>query len=110
MARSQVALNQPIKSIGLHAVRIVLHPEVETSITINVARSDDEAERQARGEDLTRAGRDEVAPEASEARAEQAGARRLPRPSQPAMPLPRVPRPRRGKKSRPVEKVVWRPS
>jgi large subunit ribosomal protein L9 len=51
--RSQVALNQPIKSIGLHTVAIVLHPEVESSVTVNVARSADEAVRQARGEDLT---------------------------------------------------------
>jgi large subunit ribosomal protein L9 len=51
--RSQVALNQPIKSIGLHTVAIVLHPEVEASVTVNVARSEDEAARQARGEDLT---------------------------------------------------------
>jgi large subunit ribosomal protein L9 len=51
--RSQVALNQPIKTIGLHTVAIVLHPEVEASVTVNVARSGDEAERQARGEDLT---------------------------------------------------------
>jgi large subunit ribosomal protein L9 len=51
--RGQVALNQPIKRIGLHEVRIVLHPEVETKVTVNVARSDDEAARQARGEDLT---------------------------------------------------------
>ena len=44
----------PIKTIGLHEVLIALHPEVEVPITINVARSPDEAERQARGEDLTR--------------------------------------------------------
>ena len=43
----------PIKSIGLHPVAILLHPEVEASVTVNVARSEDEAERQARGEDLT---------------------------------------------------------
>jgi large subunit ribosomal protein L9 len=54
IARNQVALNQPIKTIGLHAVKIALHPEVEATITVNVARSDDEAERQAKGEDLTK--------------------------------------------------------
>jgi len=53
VARNQVALNQPIKTIGLHTVTIMLHPEVEASVTLNVARSEDEAERQARGEDLT---------------------------------------------------------
>jgi large subunit ribosomal protein L9 len=50
--RTQVDLNQPIKSIGLHTVKIVLHPEVVVSVTLNVARSADEAERQARGETL----------------------------------------------------------
>lgn len=52
-ARSQVRLDRPIKTIGLHEVAVVLHPEVEVSVTLNVARSADEAERQARGEDLT---------------------------------------------------------
>ena len=51
--RNQVDLNQPIKSIGLHKIAVVLHPEVSVTITVNVARSADEAERQARGEDLT---------------------------------------------------------
>jgi large subunit ribosomal protein L9 len=51
--RSQIELNAPIKIIGLHPVPVALHPEVASKITINVARSADEAERQARGEDLT---------------------------------------------------------
>lgn len=51
--RSQVRLDRPIKAIGLHEILISLHPEVEVPITINVARSADEAERQARGEDLS---------------------------------------------------------
>ena len=55
--RSQVALNQPIKTIGMHEVSIALHPEVDTRITVNVARSEDEAARQARGEDVTLANR-----------------------------------------------------
>ncbi len=50
--RNQVALSQPIKAIGLHAVPIQLHPEVIAKVTINVARSPEEAERQARGEEL----------------------------------------------------------
>lgn len=53
VARSQVELRTPIKTIGLHSVLISLHPEVEVSITVNVARSEDEANRQAAGEDLT---------------------------------------------------------
>jgi large subunit ribosomal protein L9 len=69
VARNQVALDQPIKSIGLHDVRIALHPEVEATVKVNVARSDDEAERQARGEDLTMGDRDEE-PVETEAAAE----------------------------------------
>lgn len=52
--RTQVLLNAPIKTLGIHAVKIALHPEVETEIKINIARTVDEAERQARGEDITR--------------------------------------------------------
>src|SRR4029077_979977 len=51
--RNQIALNVPIKSIGQHKVPVLLHPEVEIVITVNVARSLDEAERLARGEDGT---------------------------------------------------------
>jgi large subunit ribosomal protein L9 len=52
--RRQVRLDRAIKAIGLHSVTVTLHPEVEVTINMNVARSADEAERQARGEDLTR--------------------------------------------------------
>lgn len=55
IGRSQVELKAPIKSIGLHDVAIALHAEVEVTVQLNVARSADEAERQARGEDLTSA-------------------------------------------------------
>jgi large subunit ribosomal protein L9 len=51
--RNQIALNVPIKSIGVHKVPVLLHPELEVTITVNVARSADEAERLARGEDVT---------------------------------------------------------
>lgn len=51
--RTQVELNHPIKAIGMHNVAINLHPEVQVTVTINIARSADEAERQAAGEDLT---------------------------------------------------------
>ena len=51
--RAQVAVQHPIKTLGLHAVPIHLHPEVEARITVNVARSPEQAERQAKGEDLT---------------------------------------------------------
>ncbi|WP_315919583.1 50S ribosomal protein L9 [Mesorhizobium sp. SP-1A] len=55
VARNQVELNHPIKTIGLTNVAIALHPEVEVTVTLNIARSADEAERQARGETLTTA-------------------------------------------------------
>jgi large subunit ribosomal protein L9 len=52
VTRGQIALNAPIKTIGLHKVPVALHPEVEITVTINVARSADEAERIARGENV----------------------------------------------------------
>ncbi|MDZ4366944.1 MAG: 50S ribosomal L9 C-terminal domain-containing protein, partial [Afipia sp.] len=52
-ARNQVVLDKPIKTIGLHPIRIVLHPEVSATITVNVARTEEEANRQTAGEDLT---------------------------------------------------------
>jgi len=51
--RNQIQLQLPIKTIGLHTVPVALHPEVEVTITINVARNAEEAERQARGENVT---------------------------------------------------------
>jgi large subunit ribosomal protein L9 len=48
--RNQVILEHPIKTLGLSTVRVVLHPEVSIAVTVNVARSPEEAERQARGE------------------------------------------------------------
>ena len=51
--KSQIVLERPIKTLGLHPVRVALHPEVIVTVTLNVARSEDEAERQSRGEDVT---------------------------------------------------------
>ena len=51
--RRQIVLDRPIKTLGLHQTRVALHPEVIVQIALNVARSEDEAERQARGEDVT---------------------------------------------------------
>ena len=48
VARSQVVLNSPIKTLGVHDVRIKLHADVSVTVSINVARSEEEAERQAR--------------------------------------------------------------
>lgn len=50
--RSQVVLDKPIKTLGLHDVKVRLHAEVVVNVTINIARSADEAERQARGENV----------------------------------------------------------
>ena len=52
VARAQVRLDKPLKQLGVSKVRVVLHPEVDAWIEINIARSEDEAERQARGEDV----------------------------------------------------------
>ena len=53
LSRGQIALNTPIKMIGLHKVPVTLHPEVEVTINVTVARNADEAERIARGENVT---------------------------------------------------------
>ena len=50
--RAMVVLDRPIKTLGVHPVRVRLHPEVTVTVNINVARSQDEAERQARGENV----------------------------------------------------------
>lgn len=51
--RRQVTLDKPIKSLGLHEIKVSLHPEVQVSVKINVARTPEEAEKQARGEDVS---------------------------------------------------------
>ncbi len=50
--RSMVVLDKPIKTLGVHTVKVRLHPEVVVTVNINIARSVDEAERQAKGEDV----------------------------------------------------------
>jgi large subunit ribosomal protein L9 len=50
--RSMIALDKPIKTLGVHEVKIRLHAEVTVTVTLNIARSADEAERQARGENV----------------------------------------------------------
>jgi large subunit ribosomal protein L9 len=51
--RVQILLDRPIKTLGLHNVRVSLHPEVETKVVANIARTEEEAQRQAAGEDVT---------------------------------------------------------
>lgn len=52
IAKSQVVLDKPIKAIGVHEVKVALHPEVAVAIKVNVARSPEEAEMQAEGVDV----------------------------------------------------------
>jgi large subunit ribosomal protein L9 len=66
--RSQIVLNVPIKMIGMYKVPVSLHPEVEVTVSLTVARSADEAERLKRGEDIT-VSRDEAEEAAAEAAA-----------------------------------------
>jgi large subunit ribosomal protein L9 len=53
VTRSQIMLDAPLKAIGLHKIEIAVHPEVEVTVTVTVARNADEAERIKRGEDVT---------------------------------------------------------
>ena len=66
--RTQIAINAPLKTIGIHPVPVALHPEVESSITVTVARSAEEAQRLSRGEDVLarREGEEEEAAEETE--------------------------------------------
>ena len=57
--RSQVVLDRPIKTLGVHEVKVRLHAEVAINVKINIARSQDEAERQARGENVIASAFDE---------------------------------------------------
>ncbi|QYX56040.1 50S ribosomal protein L9 [Roseovarius sp. SCSIO 43702] len=59
--RKQVLIKQPIKYLGLHDVHVTLHPEVEATITLNVARSPEEAELQASGKSIQEAAAEEEA-------------------------------------------------
>jgi large subunit ribosomal protein L9 len=52
VAKSQVVLDRPIKAIGLHEIKIALHPEVSVTVKVNVARSPEEADLQAQGVDV----------------------------------------------------------
>ena len=52
VSKSQIVLDRPIKAIGLHEVRVALHPEVSVTVKVNVARSPEEAELQAQGIDV----------------------------------------------------------
>ncbi len=64
--RVQVLLDRPIKNLGLHEIRVSLHPEVEIKVAVNVARTEEEAGRQAAGEDVTKVKDDYAADYAAE--------------------------------------------
>ena len=67
--RNQITLEMPIKNLGLHNVSVTLHPEVTSTVVVNVARTDEEAERQAAGEDVTaeqQSETDEITPDVEE--------------------------------------------
>ena len=74
IGRNQIVMDRPIKSVGLHEMTVVLHPEVSVTVNVNVARTEEEAARQARtGKAVTAAGEGEGETEAaSEAEAEAA--------------------------------------
>jgi large subunit ribosomal protein L9 len=79
VTKSQIVLDRPIKAIGVHEVRVALHPEVSVTVKVNVARSPEEADLQAQGVDvLAQMFEDEAAPLAedlvAEAPAEEASA------------------------------------
>lgn len=74
--RSMVVLEKPIKNLGLHDVRVKLHPEVSITVVVNVARTEDEAERQAAGEDVIQTQMDEDRAQAEDGAAERAEAAR----------------------------------
>ena len=70
--RSMVVLEQPIKELGMHDVRVKLHPEVSITVVINVARTEEEAVRQAAGEDVIATQMDEDKAQAGEEAHERA--------------------------------------
>lgn len=72
--KSMVALEQPIKNLGLHTVRIKLHPEVSINVVINVARTEDEAVRQMAGEDVIKTQMDDDRATANEQSSERSDA------------------------------------
>tara|TARA_Y100000739_G_scaffold182149_1_gene160371 strand:+ start:609 stop:1256 length:648 start_codon:yes stop_codon:yes gene_type:complete len=59
--KNQVALDRPIKELGIHQIKVTLHPEVETTFSLNVARSEEEAELQAKGKSIQQVAAEEEA-------------------------------------------------
>ena len=78
IARGQVVLDKPIKTLGLYKLRVVLHPEVSVQVTSNVAQSPEEAEMQAKGVDPIKLAQEAAAREAAEAAAAAGGGEEKP--------------------------------
>ena len=63
--RTQIRLDMPIKMVGIHTVRVAIHPEVVVEVTVNVARSEEEAELQAQGKSMIGSGAADAVAEAA---------------------------------------------
>ena len=77
LSREQVTLDKPIKSLGLHDIKVVRHPEVRVGIVLNVARTAEEAERQARGENVLKTEAEQARADAEALFEDAEAARRL---------------------------------
>ena len=87
VTKSQVVLDRPIKNIGLHEVKVALHPEVAVTVKVNVARSPEEADLQAQGVDvLAQMFEEQAAPLVAEELAAEAPVEEAAAPSEPAEP------------------------
>ena len=87
VSKSQVVLDRPIKGIGVHEVKVALHPEVAVTVKVNVARSPEEADLQAQGVDvLAQMFEDQAAPLVAEELAAEAPAEEAAASSEPAEP------------------------
>jgi large subunit ribosomal protein L9 len=87
VSKSQVVLDRPIKGIGVHEVKVALHPEVAVTVKVNVARSPEEADLQAQGVDvLAQMFEEQAAPLVAEELAAEAPAEEAAAPSEPSEP------------------------
>jgi large subunit ribosomal protein L9 len=97
--RNQVTLDKAIKELGLHPVKVVLHPEVRVSITLNVARTAEEADRQARGENVLKTEAEQARADAEALFEDAEAARRLNEDGEEAEAAPAEAKPKREKKA-----------
>ena len=72
--RAMVRIDKAIKAVGLHELEVRLHPEVAVTVSVNIARSEDEAERQAAGEDVIATAQETARAEAEEQSSQFGGA------------------------------------